>query len=188
MSLSLSDYSQMVRDQIAIIEHDVEPQYLPNLREVRDGSVFCLDVLQSHFSTLMKMGGVQTHSGLSRVFNEAFDILISNVKKHQRWSFWHYTMVCVITSLPYAEMISKGEHKTFALDNPKNWEDPDVRLAVLFFNYVAGRLYPDALPKIIDKEGFDKVFSRNESTTERYAFFCKFLIRQIKLVTNELND
>lgn len=185
MSLSLSDYSKLVSEKIAIIQHDVEPRYVTDLPDIRKMSMFCVDMLQSHLTVLLKQGGIPAYPGLDRVFREAFEFLSFNLKKHKRWSFWHYTLVCVITSLPYAEMIARGDHKTIDLNKQEVWDNPDYRAPTLFFNFVAGKLYPEDLPKIIDKEGFDKVFTRNESTTERYAFFCKFLIRKIKLVTNE---
>lgn len=185
MSFSLGDYSDMVNKQIALVQHDVEPQYLPNLMEIRRGSMFCLDVLHVHLNDLLRQGGVMSYPGLDRVFKESFSHLISNIKTHQQWSFWHYTLICAITSLPYAEMISKGEHKTIDLGDQKNWDNPDFKVPVLYFNYVAGKLYPDALPKLIETQKFKQIFTRNESTTQRYKFFCSYLLNQIKLVSNE---
>lgn len=188
MSLSLRDYSALVRKNISLVQHDVEPQYLPNLREIRQGSQYCLDLLHVNLSNALKRGGIPSHPGLSRVLQESFSELMKNVRRHQQWSFWHYTLVCVITAFPYAEMVKNGEQAKLPLDSQKTWDNADDRVATVFFNFVAGQLYPKALPEIIKSHQLDTVFTRNESTTERYDFFCRFLLRQIKLVTGELNE
>lgn len=188
MSVSLQSYSDLVRKKIALVQHDVEPQFLPNLREIRSGSQFCMDLIHSRMPAMLLAGGVPSHPGLSQVFEQSYQALVANIRKHQRWSFWHYTLVCVITSLAYAEMLQKGEHKSISLNEQSTWDSPDEKVAILFFNYVAGQLYPKALPDIIKLNGLDTMFTRNESTTHRYDFFCKFLLRQIALVTGEKKE
>lgn len=183
MSLSFPSYESMIKDAIKVFNNDVEPQYLPNLKEIRDGSNYCLDILHAKRSSLFNLGGVKSNKGLSTVFESALNTLTENIKTKQRWSFWHYTLICAITSLAYAEMITKGENQSIALNEQKTWDSPDEKVAILFFNFVAGQLYPKALPEIIKINGLDTIFTRNESTTDRYRFFCSFLLKKINEVT-----
>lgn len=184
MSLTLPSYEAMVKNAITIFQNDVEPQYLPNLREIRDGSNYCLDILHAKRNTLFNLGNVKSHKGLSTVFEAALNKVVENIKEKQRWSFWHYTLICAITSLAYAEMIAKKENQSIALNEQETWNNPDEKVAILFFNFVAGQLYPKALPEIIRINGLEQIFTRNESTTERYRFFCDFLLKKINEVTH----
>lgn len=188
MSYSLREYSELVKKSIALVQHDVEPQFLPNLRHIRDGSMFCLDILHSKISAVNSMGLTKQHNGLSDVFKEALQYAVTNIRKHRRWSFWHYALVCSVTSLAYSAMLAKGEHKSIHLDKQSTWDDPDEKVAILFFNFVSGQLYPTALPEIIKLNNLDEIFTRNEATVQRYDFFLRFIIRQIKLVTGEISE
>lgn len=155
---TLHALSETIRKEIQVRENDVEPMYLPNLREIRGMANIALDILISDFSRWSIVGEAKALHKSRAVFEKTMHAIKKDLDTHQRWSFWHYSGLCLITCLAYAALIKQQKHKTIDLSQQSTWINPDWEVATLAINYVSGRLYPNGLARLVDianKPGMD---------------------------------
>ena len=145
---SLKLLSEKIAQEIHLTEKDIAPVYLPNQKEIRGLSQISLDILVREFEEWKQQGKLKKWVKTQVIFKKTLEDINEDIEKHGYWSFWHYALLCIITSFAYIELIKKGKHKTIELNKQSTWYSPNWEVAVLSINFVAGQLYPEGLARV----------------------------------------
>lgn len=151
---TIRSLSKQIEKEIKISTFDCPPVYHPQIREFRKLANVSLDILirdldimfQEDFIKKLKL---KNFKKTIPIFKSALMQVKENLTKHERWSFWHFSILIIITSIHYAEMCKKNKHKTINLNDQKNWNNPNHEVAILSITFVAGTLYEHSLPKLL---------------------------------------
>jgi hypothetical protein len=175
MSISLRTLSDRIAKQINVDNNDVNARYLPNQREIQKLANVSLDILVSNFESIKTIGSLRKLKKTQLVFEETLAFINSSVKEKGVWSFWHHSGLCLISCFAYVELLKKNKHQTINLSDEKNWADPNWEIAVLTTNYIAGRLYPSSLAKLMQIGEGDDV---------NISDLCNVIVKKIEILTD----
>ena len=155
---TLKSLSEQIAKEIRLNEKDISPRYLPNQQQIRGLSHVSLDILVREFEEWKQQGKLRKWHKTQAIFKNTLESINKDIQQHGYWSFWHYSLLCLITSFAHMELIKHNKHKTIDLSEQSTWYSPNWEVAVLSINYVAGRLYPEGLSRIhslAQKQGAD---------------------------------
>jgi hypothetical protein len=169
---------------LQIKTHDIEPVYLPNMKEIRDLSNISLAILKTKVKELRQFpealnASKQARKGLSKVLNDElvplFRFIEKNIEEHGLWSFYHYLGLITIVNFHYSAAIKQNKQNTINLALDETWNDsPSIDVPVLTLGFISGQLYKQPLAKFT--EYFD---NKNVNMTDR----CEYIRQQIVAVT-----
>jgi hypothetical protein len=169
---------------LQIKTHDIEPVYLPNMKEIRDLSNISLSILKTKIKELRELPEAlnptkQARKGLSNVLNNElvplFRFIEKNIDEYGLWSFYHYLGLVTVVNFHYSAAIKQNKHNTINLSLDETWNDsPSIDVPVLSLGFISGQLYRQPLVKFT--EYFDK---NNITMSER----CEYIKQQIRAIT-----
>ncbi len=145
---TLRALSERIRKEIKIENHDVQGEIRPNIRELRAASQASLELLIQRFHDWKNVGTLRKLPKTQLVFEEVLLTIKDDIDQHGRWSFWHYSTLCLITCFAYLKLIEQEKNKTLKLQDPAVWDSHPWESAVLTINFVAGVLHPTALSRL----------------------------------------
>lgn len=174
--LGLKDLSELIEKEILIAEHDVQPVYLPNLKQIRDGSTAMLDVLYHQFDEFKKVGRAKWMKKSTPVLHNLLNFVHADIKRNGRWSFWHFMSVGIVTALAHEELVKKNKHATIKLSDQATWANPDWQVATLFFYFCSAQLYKSQMIKFMELQ------ARGDIDIETLS---RYLVRKIKLINGD---
>ena len=146
--MNLRTLSERINKEITIHNNDVAAHFLHNQREIQQLANISLSIMQNTFSDVKTMGHLKNLPQTQKVFSETLTYICDDIHKHGRWSFWHYSGLCLISCFAYLELLKANKHQTIDLSAPKTWANPDHEVAIITINYIAGRLYPKSLARL----------------------------------------
>jgi len=182
----LSHLADNIAKTLQIKQHDIEPVYLPNMKEIRSLSSLSLSVLMAKRNELEtfpeillvgQKGKKKLRESLNAVAEKHFLPLLSfvntDIKEHGHWSFYHYLALCTITSNHYNAALKENKHASINLADETAWAEPTLDVPVLALNFVAGQLYRKPLTN------FGHYFEQNQVSMDDRVAYIK---QQIKLL------
>lgn len=175
--LGLRDLSTIIEKEILIAEHDVQPVYLPNIKEIRIASTFLIDILYHQFDDFKMVGNGKHLKKSIPVLRKILSFVRSDIKTNGRWSFWHFMAVGIITATAHEELIRKNKNRTINLNDQTTWDSPDWQVATLFFYFSSEQLYKTHMTNFI------KVQARDDVDIETLS---RLLVRKIKALNGEV--
>lgn len=155
--MDLRQLSDQINSRIKTHNNDVQAHHLPNQREIQQLANISLSMLEVTFDEFKDVGHLRKLEKTKLVFAELLSFIVDDIKKNGRWSFWHYSGLCLITCFAYMELLKQGKHQTLNLSDEALWTETNYETAVLAINYIAGRLYPKALAELMTIGNDDKV-------------------------------
>lgn len=155
---NLKDLELAVNRELSVVADDVPAKIDPHAYDIRMLSKLSLDILDQKWEEMLKLGRADKLTKSAKQFRLLFDDIKDNINRAQRWTFWHYFGLCMVTSIAYAHCLEKGYQKTIPLKDQNNWNARRVEVAVLALHYFSGTLYPRALgdfKRLIERDGHD---------------------------------
>jgi|TARA_Y100000310_G_scaffold196471_1_gene196534 hypothetical protein len=148
---TLRSLSEMIEREIKIKNFDVTPMYYPNSKELIELSYLCLDIIIRDFDIIMRDKSIKKLKIKKTlpVFQTSLMKVKEDLNENQRWSFWHFSILMIVTSISYASLGAKGKFKTVELNKQETWINPNHEVAIIAINLVAQKFYPDAMSKLI---------------------------------------
>lgn len=169
--LTLRSLNERIEKEIYRGQHDIEPRYLPNQRDVRGLSQLCLDLLVRDFHDMKKHGLLRRLKKTQNVFENTLKAVKKDLEKNGHWSFWHYSALCLITCFAHLKLIQDEKHNKLHLDQQSTWVNPNWEHAVLSINYLSAQLFPKHLEKLQAINGSDDVDIK---------IMCNLIVRNIE--------
>jgi hypothetical protein len=174
---TLRNLSEQIEKKIRLVNHDVEPIPHPSIRGIRAFCEVSFDILIRDLETWTSQGRITKLKNKGEKSISAFIDTIKQAKhdldKHRHLSFWHFGVICYTTCFAYEELLKQKKHVTIALNEQSTWNNPNWEVAVLFLNFAAGKLYPNALTvlkEVCDQPGVDA------------QDVCRFLLKRINML------
>lgn len=155
---NLKDLELSINRELSVVADDVPAKIDPHAYEIRMLSKLSLDILDAKWEEMLRLGRMDKMKKSAKHFRALFDDIKTNINQAQRWTFWHYFGLCMVTSVAYAHCLEKGYQKTIKIKDEKNWNERRVEVAILGLHYFAGVLYPSSIgdfKRLIERDGHD---------------------------------
>lgn len=149
---TLRTLSALIEKEIKIEEFDVVPQYFPHSKNLIELSHISIDIIIRDFDIMMESGCIKKLKLKKTIpiFRSALLKVKKDLNQNGRWSFWHFALLMIITSINYAYLGKQGKFKTIDLNKQETWDNPNFEVAVIAINIVAQKLYPSAMAKLVE--------------------------------------
>ncbi len=154
----LKDLENVINHELNVVGDDVPARIDPHANEIRMLSKLSLDIIDAKWEEMLHLGRADKLKKSSVAFRTLFDNIKTNINQCERWTFWHYFGLCMVTSIAYAHCLEKGYNKTIPLKDQRNWNERRVEVAILGLHYFAGVLYPNAIGHfntLIKRDNYD---------------------------------
>lgn len=171
---TLRSLSEQIEKAIRLHENDVEAVVHPNARGIRDFCYASIDVLIRDIEIWTNVGQLRKLPKSRDCFIETLLSAKNNFDQQNRLSFWHFGVICFTTCFAYEQLIKERKHITIDLNAQSTWNAPNWEVVVLFLNFAAGKLYPDALRILNDIFNQPNVDAKDA---------CRFLLQRIEMLS-----
>ena len=144
---SLISMSRRIEKEIHLENADVTPLPLMNLQELRKLSEVCLSLIVNELDVMINYAELKELKKSRLVIRDLILFLDSDIKENQYFSYWHYAGLCFATGPNYLKAINEGKLTALDLSLQTTWDNPNFEVGIIGVNFVAGKLYPNALAR-----------------------------------------